>query len=219
MYNSRYMTTTLKAHARSEGANITTLRKEGLVPAVIYGAGRKTESVSVSQKDLAKAWKAEGESGTVTLELDGKNITVLIHELTNDPVRDVPQHVDFLAIDVNKPIEVAVALEFTGVSAAVKGALGTLVKSMHELEVKGLPKDIPHMIEVDLSGLDAVDSHILVKDIKLPKGVEATADAEAMVANIASIKEEKEEVSGPIDFSAIEVEKKGKKEEEAAAAE
>ena len=219
MYTTPYMSTTLKAHARSEGANITTLRKEGLVPAVIYGAGRKTESVSVSQKDLMKAWKAEGESGTLNLELDGKVITVLIHELTNDPVKDVPQHVDFLAIDVNKPIEVAVALEFTGVSGAVKGGLGSLVKSMHEIEVKGLPKDIPHMITVDISTLDVVDSHILVKDIKLPKGVEATADADAIVANIASIKEETEEPAGPIDFSAIEVEKKGKKEDEAAAAE
>ena len=85
---------------------------------------------------------------------------------------------------------------------------------MHELEVKGLPKDIPQTIEVDLSSLDIVDSHILVKDIKLPKGVEAMADGEAIVANIASIKEEKEEVAGPIDFTQIEVEKKGKKEEE-----
>ena len=217
MYTTLYMTTTLKVHARSEGANITTLRKEGLVPAVIYGAGHKTESISVSQKDLMKVWKAEGESGTVELELDGKKITALIHEFTMEPVKDLVQHVDFLVIDVNKPIEVAVAIEFTGISGAVKGALGTLVKSMHELEVKGLPKDIPHMIEVDLSALDVIDSHILVKDIKLPKGVVAMAEADAIVANIASIKEEKEEVAGPIDFTQIEVEKKGKKEEEAAA--
>ena len=89
-----------------------------------------------------------------------------------------------------------------------------LVKNFHELEVKGLAKDIPHQIEVDLSSLDTLDSHILVKDIKLPAGVVALADENGIVANVASIKEEKEEAAGPIDFSAIEVAKKGKKEEE-----
>ena len=211
------MTTILKAAAREEGANLINLRKEGLVPAVVYGAGRKTQSVSVAQKDLIKAWKQAGESGTVTLDIDGSKVTVLIHEMVNDPIKDVPQHVDILAIDVNKPIEVSVALEFTGVSGAVKGGLGSLVKNMHEIAVKGLAKDIPHMIEVDLSSLDALDTHITVKDIKLPKGVEAMTDGDTIVANIASIKEEKEE-AGPIDFTQIEVEKRGKKEEEDAAA-
>ena len=207
----------LKAVARSSGENLTNLRKQGLVPAVVYGSGRTSESFSVAQKDLIKVWKAAGESGTVTLELPTGKVTVLIHELVNDPVKDVPQHVDFLAIDVNKPIEVSVSLEFVGVSPAVKGGIGSLVKSMHEIAVKGLSKNIPHAIEVDLSVLENLDSQILVKDIKLPSGVEATAGADEMVATIAAIQEEKEEVSA-IDFSQIEVEKRGKKEEEEAAA-
>jgi len=211
------MTMILKAVARTSGENLTNLRKQGLVPAVVYGSGRTAESFSVVQKDLIKVWKAAGESGTLTLELPTGKITVLIHELVNDPVKDVPQHVDFLAIDVNKPIEVSVSLEFVGVSPAVKGGIGSLVKSMHEIAVKGLSKDIPHTIEVDLSSLENLDSQILVKDIKLPSGVEATAGADEMVATIAAIQEEKEEVAA-IDFSQIEVEKRGKKEEEEAAA-
>lgn len=211
------MTMILKAVARTSGENLTSLRKQGLVPAVVYGSGRTAESFSVAQKDLIKVWKAAGESGTITLELPTGKVTVLIHELVNDPVKDAPQHVDFLAIDVNKPIEVSVLLEFVGVSPAVKGGLGSLVKSMHEIAVKGLSKNIPHSIEVDLSGLDSLDSHILVKDIALPSGVEATAGADEIVANITGIQEEKEEVAA-IDFSQIEVEKRGKKEEEEAAA-
>jgi large subunit ribosomal protein L25 len=209
------MTTTLKAHARKEGENLTNLRKEGLVPAVVYGAGRTTTSIAVAQKDLIKVWKAAGESGTVMLDIDGSKVTVLIHELVNDPIKDVPQHVDFLAIDINKPIEVALPLEFVGISGAVKAGLGSLVKNMHEIQVKGLSKDIPHMIEVDLSSLDALDTHITVGSLKLPKGLEAISPADAIIANVASIKEEKEAVA-VIDFTQIEVEKRGKKEEDAA---
>lgn len=208
------MTTILKAEAREAGENLITVRKEGFIPAVVYGAGRTTESIKVSQKEFLKVWKEAGESGTISLELPKGKATVLIHEVANDAVRDIPQHVDFLAIDVTKPIEVAIPLEFVGVSAAIKGGMGTLVKSLHEIEVRGLAGDIPHMIEVDLSPLDALDTHILVKDLKLPKGVVALVDGEVIVANVSALQEEKDEVAAPIDFSAIEVEKKGKKEEE-----
>ena len=209
------MTITLKATARNAGENLTKLRKDGFVPAVVYGAGRTTENLTVSLRDFTKVLKQAGESTTFILDLPkGQATTVLIHDVTLDPIRNTPSHVDFLAIDTTKPIEVAVPLEFTGTSPAVKGGLGSLVKIMHEIEVKGLSTVIPHMIEVDLSGLDVLDSHITVADLKLPKGVEAMAKDTDIVAAIASIKEEKEEVTA-IDFTQIAVEKKGKKEEEA----
>ena len=208
------MTITLKTTARNAGENLTKLRKDGFVPAVVYGAGRETENLTVSLRDFTKVLKQAGESTTFTLELPKGKVTVLIHDVTLDPIRNTPSHVDFLAIDTTKPIEVAVAIEFTGTSPAVKGGLGSLVKIMHEIEVKGLSTAIPHMIEVDLSGLDVLDSHITVADLKLPKGVEAMAKDTDIVAAIASIKEEKEEVTA-IDFTQIAVEKKGKKEEEA----
>lgn len=211
------MVITLKATARDAGKNLTNIRADGQVPAVIYGAGQSNAAISVPMNDFVKAYKAAGESGTISLELPTGKATVLIHELTLDPVRNTPMHVDFLAIDVTKPIEVAVALEFVGVSPAVKGSLGTLVKQLHEVEVRGLSKDIPHNIEVDISVLDVVDSHILVSDLKIPAGVEVLANESDIVATIAAVKEEIDEAPTAIDFDAIEVEKKGKKEEEAAA--
>ena len=211
------MTITLKATARDASENLTNIRKAGLVPAVVYGAGRTAENVTVTAREFTKAFKEAGESTTLTLEMPKGKVTVLIHEVTLDPIRSVPNHVDFLAIDTSKPIEVAVGLEFVGVSPAVKGSLGTLVKVLHEVEVSGLSKDIPHTLEVDISKLDVLDSHITIADLKLPAGVTAMGNPTDIVAAIASIKEEKEEVSA-IDFSAIEVEKKGKKEEEDAEA-
>ena len=211
------MNITLKATARDTSENLTKLRQAGIVPAVVYGAGRTAENVSVLFKDFVKVLKEAGESTTIKLHLPKGEVTVLIHEVTLDPVRNIPNHVDFLAIDTTKPIEVAVALEFVGVSPAVKGGLGVMTKVLHEVEVKGLSKDIPHTIEVNIAALDVLDSHITVADLKLPNGVVALSKDTDIVAAISAIKEEKEEVAGPIDFTQIEVEKKGKKDEEESA--
>lgn len=207
------MTITLKANARDTSENLTKLRADGIIPAVVYGAGRNSESISVSMADFTKIFKEAGESKTIKLVLPKGEANVLIHEVTFDPVRDIPNHVDFLAIDTTKPIEVKIPFEFLGVSPAVKGNLGTLVKVMHEIEVKGLASDIPQSIEIDISSLDILDSRITVSDIKLPKGVSVLANDNDIVVSIASIKEEKEPIAA-IDFTQIEVEKKGKKEEE-----
>ncbi len=210
------MTITLKASARDTSENLTKLRQAGLVPAVVYGAGRTSENVTVLFKEFVKVLKEAGESTTIKLTTPKGDVTVLIHEVTLDPVRNIPNHVDFLAIDTTKPIEVAVALDFIGISPAVKGGLGVMTKVLHEIEVKGLSKDIPHTIEVDISTLDVLDSHITIADITFPHGVTALGKDTDLVAAISAIKEEKEEVAGPIDFTQIEVEKKGKKEDEEA---
>ena len=212
------MTITLNAKSRTASENLGQLRKAGMVPAVVYGAGRTNVSISVGTREFQKVLNEAGESGIVTLKIGTDSASVLIHEVTNDPVRGVPEHIDFLAIDITKPIQVKIPLEFTGVSAAVKGGVGVLVKAIHELEVKGLPKDIPHSVFVDISVLDVLDSKIAVSDLALPAGVVAFAKPTDMVALIASFKEEKEEAAAPIDFTQIEVEKKGKKEEEGAEA-
>ena len=209
----------IQATKRDKKGRLTALRASGLIPAVFYGAGKTTTSISVSQKDFEKVLKNAGESSTVKLSLGNENVDALIHEVQFDPIKGTPLHVDFLVVDMNKPIEVGVPLEFVGVSGAVKGGLGTLVKVMHEIEVSALPKNIPHSIEVDLSKLATLADHISVEDLKLPAGVTAISKAHDIIASVAAQKEEKEEVSGPIDLSTIEVEKKGKKEEEAPAAE
>lgn len=210
------MQITLKGMAREAAENVIKLRTQGMIPAVVYGAGRETMSISVPFREFTKVRKEAGESGVVSLELPNGMVSVLIHEVTDDPVKSVPEHVDFLAVDVSKPLQVHVPIEFVGVSPAVKGGVGTLVKILHEIEVKGLSKDLPHSIEADISTLDALESHITIADLKLPNGVEALAKSTDMVALIAAVKEEVEEAPTAIDFDSIEVEKKGKKEEEAA---
>lgn len=210
------MTLKLDIISRSTGEDAVDLRKQGKIPAVVYGSGLKeTVSIAVPAIQFEKISKEAGESSLVELSIDGKLVQALIHEIDRDPVSYKPIHIDFLSVDMNKPVQVGVPIEFVGESPAVKAG-GILVKVLHEIEIEGLPADLPSHIEVDISALVDVDSNIQVSDLKAPKGITFVLDGEDVVASIAEAKEEVES-STPVDISSIEVEKKGKDETEAAA--
>lgn len=208
----------IKAKNRNEGVSSDTLKKTGEIPAVFYGMKKETTSISIPIVEFKKIWRDAGESSTIKISIGDNNIDVLIHEVQVHPVTDEPIHVDFLVVDMNKKIKVNVPLEFFGISNAVKNGLGNLVKVLHEVEIEALPKDFPHNLEVDLSKLETAESQIFVSDIKLPTGVVLLTEGDEVVASIVLQVEEKEE-EVPVDLSAIEVEKKGKKEEETPATE
>jgi len=212
---------TLTATKRSKSDNLGVIRSNGMVPGVVYGVRVENTIVSVPAVDFQKILKIAGESSTILLEIKGdetkkeasQKVDVLIHDMQVDPIRGFPTHVDFLAIDMNKPVEVTIPIEFIGVAPAEKSSLGVLVKVIHEIEVEALPKDLPHNVTVDVSVLDILDAQIHIKDITLPKGVKMITDENEVVALISAIKEEVIDET-PVDLSAIEVEKKGKKDEE-----
>jgi large subunit ribosomal protein L25 len=202
----------IKATTRDLNGNLDSLRKSGFVPSVFYGMGKNSTPISVPKIDFKKVWREAGESSAIKMSTPVGDVNVLIQDVQTDPVTDEPIHVDFLVIDMNKKVAVKVPIEFVGVSPAVKSGIGNLVKVLHEIEIEALPADLPHKLEADISKLETLDNTITVLDIKMPTGVVAiTPDAEIVASIIAQV-EEKE--SAPIDLSAIEVEKKGKKEEE-----
>jgi large subunit ribosomal protein L25 len=217
----------LTATKRSKTDKLASIRNNGMIPAVVYGVRVENTMVSVPSINFEKILKIAGESSTIVLEIEGdkskkdlsaqagapKKVDVLIHDIQLDPIKGYPIHIDFLAIDMNKSIVVSIPIEFTGIAPAEKDGLGVLVKVLHEIEVEALPKDLPHNVSVDVSSLLALSDQIHVKDIIIPKGVTIKTHTDEVVALIAAIKEEPvEEV--PVDLSAIEVEKKGKKDEE-----
>ncbi len=209
----------IKASKRDLDTKLGVLRKSGIIPAVFYGAGKESTSISISNTEFKKVWREAGESSAVKIGMDkGGDIDVLIHEVQVDPVTDEPIHVDFLAIDMTKKIKVKVPLVFEGISGAVKSGIGNLVKVLHEIEIEALPAALPQNLKVDISKLEGLDNNIIVSDIKLPSGVVAITHGTDVVASIVAQVEEKEEVAAPVDLSAIEVEKKGKVEEEGAGA-
>ena len=208
------MVITLNAKPRDLKESLDHIRKNGDLPAVFYGAKKESTPISINAREFTKVWKEAGESAAIKLAVGGENIDILIHDIQVNPVNGMPTHADFLAIDMNKPIEVAIQLAFSDDTPAVTRGVGILTKVIHEIEVRALPKDLPHEIEVDTSKLENVDDQILVKDLKMPAGVEVLKDEEEVVALIAPMQEEKEEEAAPADLSAIEVEQKGKKDEE-----
>lgn len=178
--------------------------------AVYYGHKEKATSIIVSKSDFKKLFKKAGESSVVTLEEGAKKLEALIHEVDFDPIKGEPRHADFLVLEKGRKVKVEVPIHFIGESPAVKSGL-ILVKVMHEIEIEAEPKNLPHYIEVDISGLVDADSQIAIKDIKLPEGVISAEDDTEVVAAVTVPKDEVEDVA--VDLSAIEVEKKGKKEE------
>jgi len=206
----------ITAQNRGEDEKVDALRKSGKIPGVFYGAGQTTTSISLSIIEFKKIWREAGESSAVKVTTPTGSIDALIHEVQVDPVTNEPIHVDFLAIDMKKKIKVKVPIVFEGISNAVKSGIGNLVKVLHEIEVEALPGDLPHNLIADISKLETLENNVLVSDIKLPAGVEAITSSTEVVASIIAQVEEKEEVAAPVDLTAIEVEKKGKKEEEGA---
>lgn len=209
----------IKAKKRGAEVKLDALRKSGEIPAVFYGAGKIATSIAVSIIDFKKIWREAGESSAVKIQIPEGNIDALIHEVQVDPVTDEPIHVDFLAIDMKKKIKVNVPLVFEGISNAVKSGIGNLVKVLYEVEIEALPADLPHDLVVDISKLENIKDQVFVSDIKLPVGVVVITLPTEVVCAIVEQVEEKEEVAAPVDLSAIEVEKKGKKEEEGEAGE
>ncbi len=208
--------TTLEAQVRDNSQNVDALRKAGKMPAVFYGKKTESTPITIERKDFIKVWNAVGESGVVTIKTAKGTVDALINAVDVDPVSDIPRHADFYVFEKGKKIEVDVPLEFVGVSPAVKDLGGSLVKTLHEIKVSADPQHIPHHIEVDISSLVDFQSQILAGDLVLPTGVVLVELPEEVVATAAAPKEDEPEETAPVDLSAIEVEKKGKKEEEGA---
>lgn len=187
--------------------------KEGFIPAVYYGSHSAATSIFVDAKEFSKILASEGSSSSVSLITEHGKETAMIQDVQLHPVKSHIIHADFLVLEKGQKVHVKTPIEFTGESAAVKAG-GVLVKVLHELSVEGDPTKLPHEFTVDLSAL--VDNHsvIHVSDIKLPAGVELYhVSGTDIIASIAVAQEEVVEIT-PTDLSAIEVEKKGKKEEE-----
>jgi large subunit ribosomal protein L25 len=189
-------------------------KKQGSIPAVYYGAHQSSTPIFVDALAFSKALEIAGESSTIVLETENGKENAMIHDVQFHPVKGNPIHADFYVLEKGQKIEVDVPLVFVGESNAVKGG-GILVKVLHDLSVKADPTNLPHEFVVDLTLLTSMDSVIHVKDIAIPSGVVLShISPDDVVASVAAAEEIAEEVTPAADLSAIEVEKKGKKEEE-----
>lgn len=211
------------------------VRREGMVPAVVYREGQGAVPIQVPQKELRRALHTKaGENVLITLQFNEeskgalrghKNFTdgegvVLIKEMQHHPVSHQVIHVDFHQISLTKKITVAVPLAFKGEAIGVKQQAGVLEHLRWELEVECLPTEIPAEISVDLSGLE-LGRTLHVKDLSLPQGVRSVIDLDQPV--VACVEPKAEVIPTPAEEAAAatepEVLKQKKPEEVEAAAE
>ncbi|MDO8524344.1 MAG: 50S ribosomal protein L25 [bacterium] len=197
--------TLLTAKIRDKKEDVQSLRKQGFMPGVLYGEGTKNVSVSVSGKELEKTLTDAGETSIIVLDIDGKKVDVLIHQIAKDPVSGKIIHIDFFHPSSKKKIEAEIELVFEGESEAVKSGGCILIKELKEIKVKGLAKDLPKELIVDISVLKAVEDRVLVKDLPLPSGIEVFGHhPEDIVAHVALPREEKEmKAPEPVEGEAV----------------
>lgn len=185
----------LVAKPRKEtGKKVRALRKEGKIPAVLYGPKIENLNLEIDQKEFEKILERAGESSLISLEVGKKKYLVLIHDVQRDPIKGKPIHVDFYQPILEEKIVVKVPLVFEGEAPAVKLG-GTLVKMIDEIEVKALPESLPKEIRVSLEKLKSFEDQILVSDLKLPKGVEVMRSKNDVIAKVLPVEktEEKKE--------------------------
>jgi len=215
------MTYILNAVKRTEKGGKT--KESGLLPGVVYGAGKEVQSITLNAIEFLKLYKEAGESSLIDLSVDGKNVgKVLVQDAQYDPVSDRLIHTDLRLIDMSKKLKAGVVLRYIGESPIVKATGGTLVTTLSEVEVECLPNDLVSHIDVDVSTLKSFEDVIKVKDLVLPAGITVVSPhGEALVAKAQpAITEEEvkamEEAAKSADVSKIEMVEKKKKEEEGA---
>ena len=162
---------------------LTRFRKEGQVPAVMYGHGETPEMFWVSALAFGKLFSVAGQNSIINLSPEkGKGANVIVHDVQLDPLSNRFTHIDFFQVRMDEELETHIPLEFVNESPAVKEHGGILVRTLEEVLVSCLPKDLPHTLLVDLSLIKTFEDHIQVKDLKLPNGVKVLAEDETTIA-------------------------------------
>ncbi len=158
------------------------LRREGRVPAVVYGLGQDPVSIDVDWPELRRALTTDaGVNAVIHLEFDGDKQMSIVKDIQRHPVRRDVTHVDFLRIDPKQDVTVDVPVVMTGEAKEVTDADGMVDQNLFTLTVNSAPDSIPNELEVDISGLTIGDS-LRVADIVLPAGVTTDVDPEETVA-------------------------------------
>lgn len=155
------------------GKKVKTLRKDGLVPAVVYGPGVEPLSVQVPAGVMLKTYKQAGTHAPVHLTIAGDRKIAMIKDVDFDPVRGEIRHVSFHAVKASEPVvaEVPIVLDGEGESEAEKNGL-IVLQTLEKIEVKALPMDLPEAVSVDIRELTEAGDKVTLGDAKLPQGVE-----------------------------------------------
>ncbi len=169
------------------------LRKEGLVPAVVYGQGSEPTHVAVDHHDLSLAFHSgAGANVVINLEIDGKTgVPTLVREIDHHPYKPFIRHVDFVMVNLKVKVHAEVALHYVGTPVGVKEGDGVLTPARNSITVEALPTEIPNAIEVDVSGLNINDS-LRIADLAAIDNVEILDDPDELLVSVSVLAAEPE---------------------------
>lgn len=166
-------------------AAVKTLRKDGLLPAVLYGSGVKNQNLTINYREFEKVYARAGGSSLVDITVGNKKpVKVIIQDVQRDPKTDKFIHIDFYQVKMTEKITADVNLVFVGESKAVKEMGGVMLRGFDTMKIECLPQDLVHEIEVDISSLETYDVIIRIKDLKLPTGVTAREIDDKVVVSV-----------------------------------
>ncbi|HTX79305.1 MAG TPA: 50S ribosomal protein L25 [Longilinea sp.] len=204
-------------HRTVIGKHVNVLRREGKLPAVIYGTHMEPTPITLDLREATRFFAPLTESSIVTISLDGEEHATLVREKQRDYIKGTLLHVDFQAVSLTETLRTHVVIELTGTAPAVKDFNGVVVTGLDELEVECLPGDLPERIVVDISNLLKVGDAIYVRDLTVPEKVTVLDEEDEMVVLItapAAIEEEAPVAEEEAAAEEPEVIERGKKEEE-----
>lgn len=169
------------------GKKVKKLRREGIIPANIYGRDFASAVVQLPAKEFKKVYDVVHETGLVDIAFAGQTIPVLIKNVVVNPLTEDVLHADFHKVNLKEKIAAKIPIEAVGEPKAVADKAGLLEQPLMELEVEALPTELPEKIEVNVEKLAAVDEQVLVSDIKMPAGVEVLSDTSLVVFKIGEL--------------------------------
>ncbi len=184
----------LAAAKRDLSQTARALRREGKLPAVVYGAAIDTESLEMDAEAAIQTVAQAGYNRLITLDVAGNESphTVLIRDIQRDPVTYSLLHVDFYAVVADQKVSTEIPIVQTGIAPVVEIG-GTVVQTLETLEVECLPGDMPTEITVDISGLENFGDAIVVADLVIPPNVDVLTEPDTDVIHVAAPRMEEEE--------------------------
>jgi large subunit ribosomal protein L25 len=202
----------LKAEKRTiTGKKVKHLRKEGILPANMFGKGIKSTSLQLPLKEFENVYNVVHETGLVDLTFDGQSYPVLIQNIHIHPTTHTPLHADFFKVNLKEKVKATVPIIAIGEPKAVADKIGVLLQLLSEVEVEALPADLPENIEVNVEGLSDIDQSLSLEDLKVPIGVEILAEPSEMVFRIGElVSEEAEELAAEEEAEAEAASEEGK---------
>lgn len=189
------------------GKKVKKLRKDGILPANIYGKAISSQAVQVAIKDFEPLYKEVGETGLIDVQLDGEKRPILIKNVFIDPLSRIYLHADFYQVNLKEKIKAMVPLITVGEPKAVSEKVGLLLQTLSEVEVEALPEDLPEKLEINVESLAAVDDQATVADLKALKGVVILTDASQVIAKISQLVSKEAEEQAKAEAAASEAAK------------